>query len=109
MSTTKTYKRYGHEERAALLAAFGESGLSQAAFAQERNIPVGTLHYWLRQRRRVQGPSEKGATFVRVQARLSEQDTLAAMRLELRSGMTLHIHGTPDVDYVARLVQRLAC
>lgn len=103
-----------------IVAQFERSGLTQEAFATERNIPVGTLRSWIYRLRREQSdaaetesPAILPVRVVASTAPLARQtETVAAPAIEVAVGATVRVRFPPGTapiviaDLVALLHER---
>lgn len=106
--TKRKRARYSAGERQKLLAAWRSSGQTQAAFAQERAIRVGTLRRWLYRGER----SSSGLRRVDLREVThpgSALELLMSPAVEIAVGpeITVRLKGACDPELVARLVGRL--
>ena len=93
-----------------LVKAWGESGLSQAAFCRERGVPVGTFAWWKRQLRRAQGDGAKSRRqsarsakrFVEV--RLAGTSSMPAYEVVLARGRSIRVSSGFDPQTLSRLI-----
>ena len=74
-----------------VMEAWGESGLSKAAFCRERGIGQPLFYYWQRRLREAASPVGEG--FARVEPM---NEVSSGVRLRLVSGMVLEV--APDFD-----------
>ena len=101
---SKTPKREKRERRSRaeiekLIAAYRGSGLTQVAFARERNLKVGTLRKWLGKERVMRGPAFRE---VRVPV-----GPAGEMTIRLPGGIELEVPSGVDCDWVLKVVRGL--
>jgi hypothetical protein len=97
------------EERESLLARYERSGQSQKSFCQENHLPLSTLTYWLRQRRR-QAPVERRLVQLPVSvaaAYLSGagEPAVGTVQIRLPSQIELRVGAGADPVWVGALLQ----
>ena len=88
-----------------------ESGLTHEQFADERNIPVSTLRYWIYRLRR-EAPESPSLLPVRVIASTAPSarqsfDELPAIEAVLPDGLRVRFAAGTDAEMVAQLLERL--
>jgi len=88
------------EQRAALIAAYEKSGLTQQAFAEREGVEFFTFAAWLARHRRATGKP----TFAEVALKATRVAPQSIVEVVLRDGVT--VRGS-DADQVAALVERL--
>ena len=96
-------------EKAELVAAYRRSGLSQAAFAQQRGIASSNIQRWARQTGGV-APGRKSAALLEVSKLLARRPGAGAYRLHFAQGFQLEVARGFDLEEVralAQLMQRL--
>jgi transposase-like protein len=106
---TKTERpRYSAGERQRLVAAWRGSGQTQAAFAQEHEIGLGTFRQWLYRGERPKARSRKVA-FREVTHRGQALELLMSPAVEIAVGpeITVRLKGACDPEVIAQLVGRL--
>lgn len=89
------------EERAALLAAYESSGLTQRAFAEREGVKYCTLAKWLLLQRRKLAPAAKAAF---AEVRLNGGRAVGPIEIVLPDGLI--VRGT-DPEQVIAVVARL--
>ena len=95
-----------------IVGQFERSGLTQDAFATERNIPVGTLRSWI-YRLRADGDDEAPILPVRVVAstapvaRRLVEETTTAIEVELGDAVRLRFPPTTAPSVIAEVVALL--
>lgn len=93
-----------------LVKAWGESGLSQAAFCRERGVQVGTFAWWKRQLRRAQGdgakPRKQSARSAKrfVEVRLARTCSMPAYEVVLARGRSIRVSSGFDPQTLSRLI-----
>jgi transposase-like protein len=103
---TRIRKRFTKDERAALVAGFLSSGLSQRDFAQQRGIAPSNLQRWVRQHERV-GRSAGPAALVEVPNFLATRPGSGAYRLHFPRGLQLEVARGFELGEVRALAQLL--
>ncbi len=81
-----------------MVEAYGQSGMTQGAFASQRGMSVGTLRSWIYRRRRE--PAVPRLVLVCVAT-----TTMASMEIALPRGLTLRVGGDVEPGVVATLVR----
>lgn len=101
--------------RQAVLLEYERSGLTQAAFAERRGVPVGTLRSWIYRSRRGVAPVSEGPRIlpVRVIASTaptarwsSEPGTATEVEVALSDGVQLRFVGA-STEFLVEVVSRL--
>jgi len=87
--------------RAELLAAFGRSGLSAAAFARQQGLPYTTFCAW----RHRQAPAKPCPAFVEVE--VAEPVAGVELMIEVGSQARLRIRSAAELELAARFLRRL--
>jgi transposase-like protein len=100
--------RYSAAERRRLVAAWQNGGQTQAAFAQEHQIRVGTLRRWLYRGKRPQAGLGRVA-FREVTHPGQALELMVPPVVEIAVGpeITVRLKGACDPEVVAQLVERL--
>ena len=102
MSKTFNRQRRARRSRAEIekiIGEYRESGLSQVAFARERNLNLGTLRKWLGKERVMRGPAFRE---VRVPV-----GPAGEMTIRLPGGIELEVPSGVDCDWVLKVVRGL--
>lgn len=86
-----------------VMEAWGESGLSKAAFCRERGIGQPLFYYWQRRLREASSPVGEG--FARVEA---VDPAASGVRLRLVSGLILELEPGFDEATLARVLRVVA-
>ena len=99
--------RLGREAWVQLVEEFGSSGLTQREFAEQKQLPLATLQFWIYKLRR-----ETKARFVPVHVVASAAPTARdaardAVEVVTRSGHLLRFGAGVDPKYVAALLAEL--
>mgnify|MGYP001548056552 CR=1 FL=1 len=103
---TRGRKIVTEAERAALIAAYQESGQTQRAFAQREGIQYSTFTAWLQGRRRAGETAGAVAPVKFTEVRLPRATTTPAVGVEVRLPDGLIVRGSQAAE-VAALVRAL--
>ncbi|MBW2735636.1 MAG: hypothetical protein JRH20_24900 [Deltaproteobacteria bacterium] len=101
-------RRRGATEGARLVERYEASGLTQRGFAEENEVTVATLQYWLRKARSGDEAPVEQFRFVEVVENGSPDSATGGMSLEFGDGLTLRFEGLPSPSYLAEVVTALA-
>lgn len=92
-------------ERAALVAAYAQSGLTQKAFAKREGIKFCTFTSWLQRRRKV-APTIKSSCGVRfAEVTLSGQEESSGLEVQLADGTIVRGRSAAEVAKVAGILR----
>jgi hypothetical protein len=97
----------GREAWVRLVAEFSESGLTQEDFADQHQLTLATLRYWIYKLRRETRPSR----FVPVRVVASAPEARqhgAGVEVATRSGLLLRFATHTDPKYIAAVLAELA-
>jgi transposase-like protein len=92
------------EERARLVAAYAQSGLTQAAFARREGIKYTTFCSWLQQQRQRGGPAKSPLPKVRF-AEVQLPANAAAVEVRLADGTVVRGASGREVAAVVRALR----
>jgi hypothetical protein len=104
------------QERAAVVAAYRQSGLGLRRFAQEHRIRPGRLHYWVYHKNSDPKPRSLAkqlrpdSTAVFQELKLSSGSGLLqgwAAEVSLARGLNVRFSGTASPDWIGAVVQAL--
>ena len=106
--TERKRARYSAGERQSFVAAWRKSGQTQAAFAQDHRIRLGTLRRWLYRAEpaRTQ-PAEVEFREVKNVARAWESIISPAVEIAVGPEITVRLKGSYGPELIARLVEQL--
>lgn len=100
-------RRRSREEADRLAAEWGESGLSQREFSDQREVPLKTLaRYCARYRREQSGENER-PRWVAVEVAAKCGDDGAALSVVLTGGRRVEVRRDFDAETLRRLVAAL--
>jgi transposase-like protein len=87
-----------------MLAAWGQSGLSQTEFCRREGINLGTFAWWKRQLRKAAGhqPRRRAARFVEV--RLAQPSSAPGYEVVLPRGRSIRVPAQFDAESLSRLI-----
>jgi len=92
-------------ERAALIAVYAQSGLTQKAFAKREGIKFCTFTSWLQQRRKV-APTIKSSSDVRfAEVTLPSQEEWSGLEVQLPDGTRIRGRSAAEVAKVAGILR----
>jgi hypothetical protein len=99
--------KLGREAWVKLIEEFAASGLTQRDFAEQKQVQLGTLQFWIYKLRR-----EGKARFVPVHvvastAPLARDDTSGSVEVVTRSGHLMRFGPAVDPKYIAAILAEL--
>ena len=101
-------KRRTKAEREAIVAAYEASGLTQAAFAKQHRVKLGTLQGWVYKVRHA--PKAQTPAFVELQ-RPAAAATQTAGHVVVHVGehLVMELDAVPEAQWVAEVARALSC
>jgi hypothetical protein len=95
------------QQREEILQAYGESRLTQKAFAAQVGISVSTLHAWRRKAASGRSPATGSAKFIPVPNLLSALPAPAGYHLHWPGGLSLEVRAGFHPEELASLLRLL--